>query len=148
MFSKKLILLIIFTTIANAENNMTHKIETKNAPLPIGPYSQAISTQKNNFLFISGQLPLDANGQIITDITQATNQIMIYLQAILNEAEMDFSNVAKTTIYLTNLGDFANVNAAYGLYFKNITNLPARETVQVAALPKGATVEISMIAVK
>lgn len=127
---------------------MIKKIETKNAPLPIGSYSQAIQTNKSNFLFTSGQIPLDYNGNIISDIKQATNQIMINLQAILNEAEMNFSNVVKTTIYLTNLNDFADVNFVYGSYFENIINLPARETIQVTAIPRNATIEISMIAVK
>jgi 2-iminobutanoate/2-iminopropanoate deaminase len=121
-------------------------INTNNAPAPIGPYNQAIAA--GNFIFVSGQIPANhATGEIILDdITIATHLVMENLEAILNEAGADFSNVVKTTIFLTNMADFAQVNEVYGSYFTD--NFPARETVQVAGLPKGVNVEISVIAVK
>jgi 2-iminobutanoate/2-iminopropanoate deaminase len=129
------------------ETKQVKKIETELAPAPIGPYSQAVLA--NNLLFISGQIPFDIKkNELVNDIKDATNLIMTYLQAILNEAGMNFTNVVKTTIYLVDMKDFPLVNETYGSYFKNINILPARETVQVAALPKGARVEISMIAIK
>lgn len=127
---------------------MTKKIETSQAPTPIGPFSQAVLTH-NGFLYISGVLPVDqADGTLITNMEQATHQIMAYLQAILIKAGMNFGNVVKTTIYLVDMNDFATVNGVYGSYFKNVQTLPARETVGVAALPKGARIEISMVAVQ
>ncbi len=121
-------------------------IRTDNAPAPIGPYNQAV--QFGNMLFISGQIPLDpATGNLVMDSIQAeTKLVMNNLQAILTEAGMDFSNVIKTTIFLTDMGQFAQVNEVYGSYFTE--NPPARETVQVSGLPKGVNVEISMIAGK
>ena len=121
-------------------------IRTDNAPAPIGPYNQAV--QFGNMLFISGQIPLDpATGNLVMDNIQAeTKLVMNNLQAILTEAGMDFSNVIKTTIFLTDMGQFAQVNEVYGSYFTE--NPPARETVQVSGLPKGVNVEISMIAGK
>ncbi len=121
-------------------------IRTDNAPAPIGPYNQAV--QFGNMLFISGQIPLDpATGNLVMDSIQAeTKLVMNNLQAILTEAGMDFSNVIKTTIFLTDMGQFAQVNEVYGRYFTE--NPPARETVQVSGLPKGVNVEISMIAGK
>ena len=122
-------------------------IRTNNAPAPIGPYNQAI--QYGDMLFISGQIPLHpATGQLVMDNIQAeTTQVMENLKAILAEAGMSFSNVVKTTIFLTDMGQFAQVNEIYGKYFDNDT-APARETVQIGALPKGVNVEISMIAGK
>lgn len=121
-------------------------IKTDNAPAPIGPYNQAIAA--GNFIFVSGQIPANsATGEIILDnITVATHLVMENLQAILNEAGADFSHVVKTTIFLSSMSDFAQVNEVYGSYFTD--NFPARETVQVAGLPKGVQVEISVIAVK
>ncbi len=121
-------------------------IRTDNAPAPIGPYNQAV--QFGNMLFISGQIPLHpATGDIILDdIQAATKLVMDNLKAILTEAGMDFSHAIKTTIFLTDMGQFAQVNEVYGSYFTD--NPPARETVQVSGLPKGVHVEISMIAGK
>lgn len=119
-------------------------IRTDNAPAPIGPYNQAVMA--GNMLFISGQIALDAtSGELVqTDIKAETKKVMENLQAILTEAGMTFSNIVKTSIFLKSMGDFAQVNEIYGSYFTE--NPPARETVEVSALPKGVNVEISMIA--
>lgn len=125
--------------------NDVKKITTPHAPAPIGPYSQAILV--NNMLFISGQIPFDiATKELVTDISKATELVMAHLQAILQQANMDFSHVVKTTIYLLDMKDFPIVNEIYDRHFKKRALLPARETVAVAALPKGARIEISMIA--
>lgn len=122
-------------------------INTKGAPEPIGPYSQAVTA--GNLLFISGQIPADpSTGQLVRDdISGETHQVMKNLRAILREAGMDFSQVVKSTIFVTDLAHFGTVNEIYGQYFEKGL-FPARETVQVAGLPKGAQVEISMIAAK
>lgn len=121
-------------------------INTKNAPAPIGPYNQAV--QKGNLLFVSGQIALnpDTNQLVLDDIKTETHQVMKNLKGILSEAGMDFENVLKTTIFIMNMNDFAQINEVYGSYFTS--DYPARETVQVAALPKGVNVEISVIASK
>ena len=121
-------------------------IETKNAPAPIGPYNQAILT--GNMLFISGQICIDAaSGELKNkDIQDETHQVMKNLRAILQEAGLDFSNVVKSTIFITDMNQFGDINEVYGKYFDN--QFPARETVEVSALPKAVNVEISMIAVK
>jgi 2-iminobutanoate/2-iminopropanoate deaminase len=121
-------------------------IYTDDAPEPIGPYSQAVYI--NGMLFVSGQVPIEPfSGALIKDGIEAeTEQVMLNLKAILEEAEMDFSNVVKCTIFLTDMLDFPKVNTIYGKYFKN--NPPARETVEVAGLPKNANVEISCIAIR
>jgi 2-iminobutanoate/2-iminopropanoate deaminase len=123
-------------------------IRTENAPAPIGPYNQAV--QFGNMLFISGQIALDPkDGSLYQggDIKVETEKVMQNLKAILFNAGMDFSNVLKSTIFLMDMGQFAQVNEVYGTYFQEAT-APARETVQVAGLPKGVQVEISMIAAK
>ena len=119
-------------------------INTTMAPAPIGPYSQAV--QCGNILFVSGQIALDpANGQLITtSISAQTTRIMQNIEAILHAAGLNFSNIVKTTIFLTSMSDFDEVNKVYGSYFKD--NFPARETVAVAGLPKGVNVEISVTA--
>jgi 2-iminobutanoate/2-iminopropanoate deaminase len=119
-------------------------IRTNNAPAPIGPYSQAV--QFGNLLFISGQIALHhASGELLTgDIKDETKLVMENLKAILTEAGMDFSHIIKTTIFLMDMKQFAQVNEVYGSYFTS--NPPARETVQVSGLPRGVNVEISMIA--
>ena len=119
-------------------------INTKSAPAPIGPYSQAVKA--GNFLYVSGQIALDpGTGQLNNkDLSEETNQVMTNLQAVLREAGMDFSHVVKTTIFLKDMGSFAAVNEEYGKYFEN--DFPARETVAVKGLPKDVNVEISMIA--
>jgi len=121
-------------------------INTSNAPAPIGPYNQAVLT--GNILFISGQICIDpATGQLKNkDLLEETHQVMNNLRSILREAGMTFDNVVKTTIFLTDMNRFSEVNEIYGKYFSD--NFPARETVQVSALPKFVNVEISMIAVK
>lgn len=121
-------------------------IRTNNAPAPIGPYNQAI--QYGDMLFVSGQIALDpATGELVQEDIQAeARQVMENLKAVLAAAGMDFSNVIKSTIFLMDMGQFAQVNEVYGSYFTD--NPPARETVQVAGLPKGVNVEISVIAGK
>ncbi len=119
-------------------------INTPQAPAPIGPYNQAVLV--NNTLYISGQICIDpASGNLKNkDIQDETHQVMHNLKAILQDAGMTFSNVVKTTIFITDMGKFSELNEVYGKYFDG--NFPARETVQVSALPKAVNVEISMIA--
>ncbi|AMR31356.1 reactive intermediate/imine deaminase [Mucilaginibacter sp. PAMC 26640] len=121
-------------------------INTTNAPAPIGPYSQAVSV--NGMLFVSGQIPMNpATGEIITTgISDETVQVMENLKAILAEAGVGFDQIIKSSIFLTDMQTFAQVNEVYGSYFTS--DFPARETVQVSALPKGVNVEISVIAFK
>jgi 2-iminobutanoate/2-iminopropanoate deaminase len=121
-------------------------INTPNAPAPIGPYNQAVMI--GSMLFISGQICIDpSTGELKNkDIQEETHQVMHNLKAILQAAEMDFSHVLKTSIFLTDMHQFGAVNEVYGKYFE--TDFPARETVQVSALPKFVNVEISMIAVR
>jgi len=126
-------------------STMTKKIiQTDKAPAPIGPYSQAVLV--NNMLYVSGQIAINpANGQLVLDnIIEETQQVMNNLKAILEAAGMDFSHVIKTTIFLKDMNQFASVNEVYGAFFKS--DFPARETVQVAALPKFVNVEISVVA--
>ena len=122
-------------------------ILTKKAPLPIGPYNQAI--QFDNLLFISGQIPLDPeNGKLISSgIKEETNKVMTNIQYILEEAKMNFNNVVKTTIFLKDMNDFVKVNTEYAKFFENYIP-PARETVQISQLPKNVNIEISCIAIK
>jgi 2-iminobutanoate/2-iminopropanoate deaminase len=119
-------------------------IKTDNAPAPIGPYNQAVKA--NGFLFVSGQIPTDPKtGEIVKgSIEDETHMVMKNLQAILSEAGIGFSQVVKASIFISNMDDFAKINAVYGSYFTD--NFPARETVQVARLPKDVNVEISVIA--
>lgn len=121
-------------------------ITTKNAPEPIGPYNQAIMV--DNTLYISGQVCIDpSSGNLKNkDVQEETHQVMQNLKAILHEAGMSFSNVVKTTIFITDMNRFSEINEIYGKYFDG--DFPARETVQVSALPKFVNVEISMIAAK
>jgi 2-iminobutanoate/2-iminopropanoate deaminase len=121
-------------------------ITTTDAPAPIGPYNQAILA--GSTLYISGQVCIDPPTGLLKnkDIQEETHQVMHNLKAILQEAGMDLSNVVKTTIFLTDMNQFGEMNQVYGKYFES--NFPARETVQVSALPKFVNVEISMIAVK
>jgi 2-iminobutanoate/2-iminopropanoate deaminase len=121
-------------------------INTPSAPAPIGPYSQAV--QVGALLFISGQVAINpANGNVeATDVIGEAHQVMHNLKAILSEAGYDFSNVVKTTIFLTDMSLFTTVNEVYGKYFNG--DFPARETVAVRGLPKNVNVEISMIASK
>lgn len=121
-------------------------INTVNAPAPIGPYSQAIAA--GGFLFVSGQIPTNpATGELVMDdIKTETTQVMENIKAILAEAGTSFDNVVKTSIFLKDLQNFGQVNEVYGTYFNE--QPPARETIQVAGLPKNVNVEISVIAVK
>ena len=125
---------------------MKEPISTKGAPAAIGPYSQAIRAA--GLVFLSGQIPLDpANGQIVEGDTAAqTERVMKNLAAVLDAAGCTFDDVVRTTIFLTNLADFQAVNECYGRYFQAAA-APARATVQVAALPRGAKVEIDAIAI-
>jgi len=120
-------------------------ITTSNAPAPIGPYSQAV--QAGNFLFVSGQVAINPeNGELnISNIEEETHQVMRNLKAVLLEAGLTFDHVVKSTIFLSDMGTFGQVNEIYGQYFSS--DFPARETVQVSVLPKNVNVEISVIAI-
>ena len=122
-------------------------IQTTKAPAPIGPYNQAILV--DNTLFTSGQIALDPKTMELVnrDIEMETTQVMKNLCEVLKAAGMKFADVVKTTIFLNDMEDFVKVNEIYGSYF-NHKNAPARETVQVAALPKNVRVEISFIAIR
>lgn len=122
-------------------------INTPNAPQPIGPYSQAVLI--NNTLYTSGQIALDAtSGELfLNSIEEETQKVMENMLEVLKAAQMDFGNVVKTSIFLSDMGNFQKVNAVYASYFDE-SIAPARETVEVAALPKNVNVEISMIAVQ
>jgi len=122
-------------------------ITTKNAPAPIGPYNQAVLS--GNTLYISGQIPIDpATGELISgDIKKETKQSLENLKAILTEAGMTFDNVVKSSIFVKDMHQFSQINEVYASYFDADT-APARETVEVANLPKFVNVEISMIAIK
>lgn len=126
---------------------MRKVINTPNAPTPIGPYNQGILS--GNTLYLSGQIAMNIEtGQLVLDDIKAeTRQVMENLKAVLNAADMSFDNVVKSTIFISDMNDFSLINEVYGSYFED-TNAPARETVQVAKLPKNVNVEISMIAVK
>ncbi|MDB2657187.1 RidA family protein [Crocinitomicaceae bacterium] len=125
---------------------MKKALQIPGAPAPIGPYSQAIL--KNDTLYVSGQIPMDPiSGTIIeNDVAAATNQVMLNIGALLSEADMTFENVVKCSIFLKDLNDFEAVNAIYAEFFRS--EPPARETVQVARLPKDVSVEISCIAIR
>ncbi len=127
---------------------MKQIIFTENAPAPIGPYSQAVLVNERT-LYTSGQIALDPKtGELITSsIEVETKQVMENMKAVLEAAGMTFENVVKTTIFISDMNDFAKINGVYGAYFNEKT-APARETVQVACLPKNVNVEISMIAEK
>ena len=121
-------------------------IFTENAPAPIGPYNQAVL--KGNTLYTSGQIAIHPKtGEMVTaNIEEETQQVMQNMKAVLEAAGMTFENVVKATIFIMNMNDFGSINTVYGSYFNEKT-APARETVQVACLPKNVNVEISMIAV-
>jgi 2-iminobutanoate/2-iminopropanoate deaminase len=121
-------------------------INTTNAPSPIGPYSQAVMA--GNMLFLSGQVCFNPETGALdnADIPTETHRVMHNLKAVLQEAEFSFANVVKTTIFLSDMSYFSEVNEVYGKYFEG--DFPARETVAVKTLPRNVNVEISMIAVK
>ena len=129
------------------ETEMKRIINTSNAPKPIAPYNQAVITE--DLMFISGQVAFDPNTDelVLDDIQKETKQVMENLKSILEEANLSFDNVVKTTIFLSDMNDFQQVNEVYGSYFSN-DQAPARETVEVSRLPKDVNVEISMIACK
>jgi 2-iminobutanoate/2-iminopropanoate deaminase len=120
-------------------------INSKNAPAPIGPYSQAVKS--NGTLYVSGQIAIDpsSGNMVLEDIVKETHQVMKNLKAILQEGGMDFSNVVKCSIFVKDLNNFITINKVYGEYFSS--EPPARETVEVSRLPKDVNVEISCIAV-
>lgn len=123
---------------------MKKVISTPNAPAAIGPYAQAILA--NGILYISGQIPVNpATGEIVEGVEKETHQVMKNIEAILTASGMNFKNVVKATIFLKNMEDFSVVNDIYASYLDS-EYYPARETVQVACLPKNVSVEISMIA--
>jgi 2-iminobutanoate/2-iminopropanoate deaminase len=119
-------------------------IYTEQAPKAVGPYSQAV--QMGDFLFCSGQISIDPKTkEVFTgDIKTQTEMVMKNISAVLDSANLNFSNIVKTTIFLTNMGDFATVNEVYGKYFNEAP--PARSTIAVAGLPKGVNVEVEVIA--
>jgi 2-iminobutanoate/2-iminopropanoate deaminase len=122
-------------------------VSTPEAPKAIGPYSQAV--RHGQFVFLSGQIPLDPEtGEMVGhgDVRAETEQVMRNIEAVLTAASLGFSNVVKTTIFVIDLGDFGVVNEVYGARFEGMAP-PARSTVQVAALPRGARVEIETLAV-
>ena len=137
-------LLTIF--VSSCHPTMKTIVHTPDAPKPIGPYSQAVLV--DHTLYVSGNIAIDpATGNLVMDSIEAeTHQVMQNIGNILKAVEMDFSNIVKTSIFLSNMNDFARVNEVYGSYFKD--HFPARETVQVSRLPKDVNVEISVIAVK
>lgn len=122
-------------------------INTPNAPSPIGPYNQAILT--GNTLYTSGQVAFNpkTNELVLDSIVAETKQVMENLKAVLAAADMTFENVIKSSIFISDMNNFGQINEAYGAYFDEAT-APARETVEVAKLPRSVNVEISMIAVK
>lgn len=118
-------------------------IKPKNSPAPVGPYNHAVRV--GDFLFCSGQIPLDAQGNLVAgDIRAQTERVLENVKAILSDQGLMFANVVKSTVFMTNLGDFAAMNEVYGKFFTG--DFPARSTIQVAALPRGASVEIEVVA--
>ena len=137
---------ILVSQINNFTNYMKNIIETTNAPAPIGPYSQAVKI--GNTLYTSGQIAINPEtGKLEMDsIEIETHQVMKNMEAVLNDANMTFDNVVKTSIFILNMDNFSRINEIYGQYFTRY--FPARETVEVARLPKDVNLEISMIAIK
>lgn len=142
---KFLFFAIIFSTVScNTFKNQKQVIFSDKAPNPIGPYSQAILS--NGFLFVSGQIGIDpiSNQMVDSKVEAEFIQVMENIGNILHSAGLDYSDIIKTTIYLIDLDDFQTINKIYEKYFKE--NFPARETIEVAQLPKNAKVEVSVIA--
>lgn len=125
---------------------MKNIIQTTNSPMPIGPYSQAVKI--GNTLYTSGQIAINPETRKleIDSIEIETHQVMKNMEAVLNDANMTFDDVVKTSIFILNMDNFSRINKIYGQYFTG--NFPARETVEVAGLPKDVNLEISMIAIK
>ncbi len=137
---------MFYFQICDKFTDMKKIIRTDKAPAPIGPYSQAVIA--GNTLYVSGQIAINpSNGNMETiNVIRETTQVMENISAILKEAGYEFTDIIKTTIFLTDMNNFQSVNEVYGNYFSE--NFPARETVQVSALPKNVNVEISVTAVK
>lgn len=125
---------------------MKNIVFTEDAPKPIGPYSQAVMV--NGILYVSGQIPVNAaSGKVdSTDIEWQTDQVMKNLKAVIEKAGLTMADIVKTSIFITDMNNFAKINAVYGSYFSS--DFPARETIQVSKLPLGVDVEISAIAIK
>lgn len=120
-----------------------HIVEPKNSPKPVGPYSHAVRV--GDLLFCSGQIPLTREGNMVDGgVKEQTRQVLENVKAILQDQSLNFENVVKATVFMTNLAEFAEMNSVYGEYFKS--TFPARSTVQVAALPRAARVEIEVVA--
>ncbi len=119
-------------------------ITSANSPAPVGPYNHAVRV--DDLLFCAGQIPVDPDtGNLVTgDIKVQTGRALQNIQTILNDQDLTFANVVKTTVFMTSLADFTGMNEVYSMYFKS--DCPARSTIQVAALPKGASVEIEVVA--
>lgn len=123
---------------------MKKQVLTNKAPLPVGPYSQAVIT--GNMLFVSGVLPIDMGSkELISDVSLAAKKIFEHLDAILKESGFERNNVVKSTIFMKDLGDFSKLNSVYSEYFNGVDVLPARSTIQVAGLPMNACVEMEFI---
>ncbi len=137
---------LIFTVLILKIMTMKKIINTPKAPAPIGPYNQAVLL--NNMLYTSGQIAINptTNELVLSNIKEETKMVMENLKAVLTAAEMGFENVIKTSIFISNMDNFAQINEVYGSYFTS--DFPARETVEVACLPKNVNVEISVIAAK
>lgn len=119
-------------------------IHTDNAPAAIGPYSQAIDL--GEMIFTSGQIPVAPNGSVSSDISEQTRQALLNLKAVVEAGGSNFDKVIKTTVFITDMAQFGDINAVYSEFFKE--PYPARSCVQVAALPKGVSIEIEAIALK
>ena len=143
---KYLFLLLILTSMSiYSQKNMKKIINTENAPSPVGPYNQAILT--DGTLYVSGQVALDTETKELVrgTIQVETEKVMNNILAILEEVDFTFENIVKTTIFITDMNNFKLINETYGKFF-NEKSAPARETVEVSALPLGARIEISVIA--
>lgn len=140
------LLILQISCSENKKNDFQKIIFTSAATKPIGPYSQAVYA--DGFLFISGQIAIDATSGIVdtSNIENQTKKVMQNIKAILEASGMEYKNVVKSTIYITDMNNFATINKIYSDYFTN--NFPARETIEVKSLPKNAKIEISMIAYK
>ena len=146
---KKIMGLAMMCSMCAATIKAKTAITPVSFPPAVGPFSQAVTVAPTKMTFVSGQLPINKDGSIeIDDIKAAAIIVMDRIGVILKEGGMDYSNIVKTTIYLTDMKNFAAVNNVYASYLKDLTILPARETVGVVALPMGATVEISVVAVQ
>tara|TARA_B110000444_G_scaffold162328_1_gene151667 strand:- start:1538 stop:2023 length:486 start_codon:yes stop_codon:yes gene_type:complete len=139
------ILLVLFCINTYSQNQMKKIINTSNAPAPVGPYNQAILI--DGTLYMSGQVALDVESKLMVrgTIEEETEKVMQNIMAILEEVNFTFENVIKTTIFITDMGNFSKINKSYAKFFNEAT-APARETVEVSALPLEARIEISVIA--